>query len=54
MLGLKMRWKFFVGAPRVQLVFETLGARGAKIFYILLSLIAIVVGILIMVGIHIF
>jgi hypothetical protein len=54
LLGLKRRWKFFIGAPRVELVFQLLGERRAKIFYVLLSLLVIVLGILMMMGIRVF
>jgi hypothetical protein len=54
LLGLQMRWKFFVGAPRVQLVFQILGERGAKIFFVLLSLIVIVCGVFLLIGIRFF
>ncbi len=48
LVALKRRWKFFIGAPRVELVFQILGERRAKIFYVVLSLIVVVLGILMM------
>jgi hypothetical protein len=51
LLAVGFRWRLFVGNWRFRRVANTLGETGAVVFYVVLGLTCLVVGILVMTGI---
>ena len=51
LFSIGMRWKWFMNIFRVQLVYKILGNVGGMIFYVILSLTLIIVGVLVIAGV---